>query len=73
MGDSQLSLIPHFSDGFKKSRVHSRNDRDDRQRRRVYGGGFHTRMIKLERVETVTCFGASSHPHPDKIRSPKSS
>ncbi|KAF3607313.1 hypothetical protein DY000_02046582 [Brassica cretica] len=24
MGDSQLSLIPHFSDGFRKSRVRSR-------------------------------------------------
>ncbi|KAF3510779.1 hypothetical protein F2Q69_00006213 [Brassica cretica] len=24
MGDSQLSLIPHFSDGFRNSRVHSR-------------------------------------------------
>ncbi|KAF2616956.1 hypothetical protein F2Q68_00038933 [Brassica cretica] len=23
MGDSQVSLIPHFSDGVKKSRVHS--------------------------------------------------
>ncbi|KAF3536089.1 hypothetical protein F2Q69_00019821 [Brassica cretica] len=24
MGDSQLSLIPHFSDGVRKSRVRSR-------------------------------------------------
>ena len=24
MGDSQLSLTPHFSDGFRKSRVRSR-------------------------------------------------
>nr|VDD31544.1 unnamed protein product [Brassica oleracea] len=26
---------------------------DDRQRRRVYGGGFHTRMIKLQRISKV--------------------
>ncbi|KAF3577176.1 hypothetical protein DY000_02032835 [Brassica cretica] len=57
----QVSLTPHFSDCVRKSRVRSRcfshpiasstpSCRDDRQRRRVYGGGFHTRMIKLQRI-----------------------
>ena len=28
---------------------------DDRQRRRIYGGGFHKRMIKFQRVDIETC------------------
>ena len=46
---------------------------NDRQRRSVYGEGFHTRMIKLQRADLDTCFGACSHSHLDKIRYPKSS
>ena len=28
-------------------------------------------MIKLQREDIETCFGVSSHTHPDRIRSPK--
>ena len=73
----QVSLIPHFSDGVRKSRVRNRcfsqpfaklralfiaemiNKGEESMR------GFHTRMIKLQRLEIETCFGASSLPHPD--------
>ncbi|KAF3601356.1 hypothetical protein F2Q69_00035560 [Brassica cretica] len=77
-GGSQLSLISRFSDGVRKSRVRNRcfsqpftklralliAEMIDK-RRRVYGGGFHTIMIKLQRADIETCFGACSHSHPD--------
>ncbi|KAF3497387.1 hypothetical protein DY000_02052283 [Brassica cretica] len=39
-----------------------------RQRRRLYGGDFHTRMIKLQRADIETCFGACSHSHPESTK-----
>ena len=51
----------------KASNTHNRGD--DIQRRRDRGGFHEKIMMKLQRVDIETWFGASSHSHPDRIRS----
>lgn len=77
-GDPQLSLIPHFSDGVRKPRVRSRCFSQPFAKLKalliaemIDKGEGYTRMIKLQRVDIETWFGASSHSYADLIRSPK--
>ena len=68
MDGPQLSLIPHFSDGVRKSRVRIRCFSQLFAKLRAlliaemidkgeqYGGGFHKRMIKLHQEGIEICF-----------------
>uniref|UniRef100_A0A0D3BGM9 Uncharacterized protein n=1 Tax=Brassica oleracea var. oleracea TaxID=109376 RepID=A0A0D3BGM9_BRAOL len=55
--DGDTTMRSDKSGGMKKRNWKKRKGikGDSQQRRRVYGGGFRTRMIKLQRVDIETC------------------